>query len=82
MGMVFFQGSAPGPSDELLQQEGAAKKEVDAAKGTTRERLQQALRKLSILQGQVDAAKGDQQDYPLSFECIFQGFHRFFIVFS
>ena len=59
-------GTAPGPSADLLAEEGAAKEGVQAAKGSTREKLQQALRKLSMVQAQLEAAKGDQQDYPLS----------------
>ena len=49
-----------------MAEEGAAKEGVQAAKGSTREKLQQALRKLSMVQAQLEAAKGDQQDYPLS----------------
>lgn len=44
----------------------AARKGVESAKGTTREKLQQALRKLSLVEAQLEAAKGDQMDYPLS----------------
>lgn len=59
-------GSAPGASDNLLKDADAARKGVESAKGTTREKLQQALRKLSLVEAQLEAAKGDQMDYPLS----------------
>lgn len=68
------RGTAPGPSADLLAEEGAAKEGVQAAKGSTREKLQQALRKLSIVQAQLEAATGDQQDYPLSHGFFFHGF--------
>jgi len=57
--------SAPGASDSLLKDADAARKGVESAKGTTREKLQQALRKLSLVEAQLEAAKGDQMDYPL-----------------
>ena len=59
---VLRPKSAPGPSDRLLQDAEDARQ---AVKGSTRDKLQQALRKLSMVEAQLEAAKGDQLDYPL-----------------
>ncbi|CAK9018058.1 unnamed protein product [Durusdinium trenchii] len=54
--------SAPGPSDALRKNVEDARK---ALKGTPREKLQQALKQLAVVEAQLEAATGDKLDYPL-----------------
>ncbi|CAE7309273.1 Iigp1 [Symbiodinium sp. KB8] len=65
--------SAPGPSARLVQETERLRAELEAARnedlegkgGATRTRLQKALRRLSNVEAELEAAQDDQDQYPV-----------------
>ncbi|CAE7295351.1 Iigp1 [Symbiodinium natans] len=72
VGALTRPKSAPGPSERLVQETQRLRAELEAArkedlegKGGTRTRLQKALRRLSNVQAELEAAQDDQDQYPI-----------------
>jgi len=73
VGALTRPRSAPGPSARLVQEterlraelEAARKEDLEGKGGRTRSRLQKALRRLSNVEAELEAATDDQDQYPV-----------------